>query len=143
MMFYDGKHISFVSLIDILKTTYPDPDDTNPATRDGVDVGEAPVTKGGDDRGDGLGNAESTEQGIRGSLHEEESVRASDEDQGLRDDSNLEVHNHMKLPVVRLHRRGLEGNVELVLEESSLLDNNNQCDATMTQQRQYGDKNSQ
>jgi hypothetical protein len=31
------------------KNTYPDPDDTNPGTFNGLDLGEAPVTVSGND----------------------------------------------------------------------------------------------
>lgn len=35
--------------------TYPDPNDSGPASRDTVDLGEVPVTVGGNDRQNGLG----------------------------------------------------------------------------------------
>ena len=69
--------------------TYPDPDDSNPTARNGTDLGETPVTIRGNDGGDKLSNAEGKKQGGGGTLHEEESMRASDEDERLRDNGNL------------------------------------------------------
>lgn len=80
--------------------TYPDPDDTNPTTLNGLDVGEAPVTVGSDDRRDELSKAERAEQCDRGALHEEPTVRTGDEDEGLRDDGDLEVYDGVQLVVV-------------------------------------------
>ena len=100
--------------------TYPDPNDTDPSTRDGPDVGEAPVTVGGDDGRDELGNAEGNDEGGGRSLHEEESVRTRDEDQRLGDDSDLEVDNHVELWVVVVRGHGSttgERDTELVEEE--------------------------
>ena len=65
-----------------------------------MNIGEAPVSVHGDNRGDKLGNAESEEQGDRCTLHEEESVGASDEDEGLGDDRNLEVNVHVQHMIV-------------------------------------------
>ena len=81
--------------------TYPDPDDSDPATRNGTNVGEAPVSVRGDDGRDKLGNAEGDKQGGGGTLHEEESMRAGDKDEGLGDDCNLEVDDHVEHTVVR------------------------------------------
>lgn len=50
----------------------PDPDDSDPSSRDTTNLGEAPVSVGGDDRGDQLSQAESEEEGDRGTFHEEE-----------------------------------------------------------------------
>lgn len=82
------------------ETTYPNPYDTNPTAGDTMNVGEAPVGISSDNGGDQLSNAEGTHEGERRTLHEEESVRTSDEDEGLRDDGNLEVHDHVKLGIV-------------------------------------------
>ena len=69
--------------------TYPDPNDSDPATRNGTNIGESPVSECSDDGGDKLGNAEGDEQGDGWTLHKEEPVRASDEYEGLGDDRNL------------------------------------------------------
>ena len=52
----------------------PDPDNTDPATRNGTDIGEAPVGVGSNDGGDKLSNAEGTHKGKGRPLKEEESV---------------------------------------------------------------------
>ena len=104
----------------MIRATYPDPHDTDPSTRDTLDLRESPVGVRGNDRGDELGNAESTHQGERGTFHEEESVRTRDEDQSLRDDSDLKVHNHVKLRIVDgdLASGRLEADTKLPLEEA-------------------------
>lgn len=107
----------------------PDPDDTDPSSRDSPDVGEAPVTVSGDDRRDQLSNSEGNQESSRGAFHEEEAVRTGDEDQSLRDDGNLEVDNHVELRVVGLDGEFLERDTEPVLEESSLHDNDHQGDS--------------
>ena len=112
--------------------TYPDPNDTNPTTRDGLDLGEAPVAVSSDDRRDELRNAEREEESVGRAFHEEESVRTSDEDERLGNDSNLEVCNHVQLRVVAVHARaggGRQRDAELVLEEGGLNDDNNEDDA--------------
>lgn len=95
-----------------------------------MDVSEAPVGVRGDDGGDELSDTEGTEQRERRALHEEETVRTGDEDQGLRDDGDLEVDDHVQLRVVVVDRAGrvLEADTELVLEERSLDDDNNKDD---------------
>ena len=101
------------------ETTYPNPDDTNPATRDRLNLGEAPVAVRSDDRRDELRDAEGTHEGERRALHEEEAVRTRDEDEGLRDDGDLEVHDSVELRVVvveRLGRAVAERDAELAVE---------------------------
>ena len=98
----------------------PNPDDTNPATRDSLDVGEAPVTVGSNDRRDELSDAEGTHESNRGALHEEPTVRTGDEDEGLRDDGNLEVDDGVELVIVVVEGLVgvvLEGDTELAPEE--------------------------
>ena len=100
-----------------MKTAYPNPDDTNPAARDTLDVGEAPVTVHSDDRRNKLRNAERTHESERRTLHEEEAVRTRDEDESLRDDGNLEVDDGVELRVVvvgRLARTTGEGRTECI-----------------------------
>lgn len=46
----------------------PDPDDTDPTTRDTSDVGEAPVTVSGNDGSDKLSDTEGTHKCVRWSL---------------------------------------------------------------------------
>jgi len=46
----------------------PDPDDTNPSTRDGSDVGETPITESGNDGRDQLSETEGNHERIRRSL---------------------------------------------------------------------------
>ena len=110
--------------------TYPNPDDTNPATRDGLDLREAPVAVCGDDRRDELRNAEGTHEGERRTLHEEEAVRTRDEDEGLRDDGNLEVDDRVELGVVVVLRGRVsaagEGDAELVVEPGRADDDRNE-----------------
>ena len=109
--------------------TYPNPDDTNPATLNSLNLSEAPVTVRGDDGRHELGETEGAEQRDRGTLHEEEAVRTRDEDEGLRDDGDLEVDDHVELAVVVVDGvAALEGNTELVLEERGLDDGANEGD---------------
>ena len=109
--------------------TYPNPDDTNPATRDTVDVSEAPVGVDSDDRRNELSQAEGEHEGVRRALHEEEAVRTGDEDERLRDDGDLEVDDRVQLPVVRVDGEGSrKRNAELVLEEGRLLDDDDKRD---------------
>lgn len=114
-----------------MQITYPDPNNANPSTRDSLDVGEAPVTVGGNDGRDELGDAESDDEGSRGALHEEETVGTGGEDQGLRDDGYLEVDNHVQLWVVGIDREARELNAKGVLEEAGLLDDANEGDTRM------------
>lgn len=110
----------------------PHPDDTDPATRDRVDLGEAPVSEASNDGGDKLGDTEGTHEGEGGAFHEEEAVRTGDEDECLGDDGDLEVDDHMDLGVVGLlggAEGGSERDVELVLEEVGPEDDNNEDDA--------------
>lgn len=107
----------------------PDPDDTDPSTADALHLGEAPVTVRSDDRRDELSDAEGDEERSAGPLHEEEAVRTSDEDEGLRDDGDLEVDDHMELRVVGDDRARGEGKAELVLEEGRLDDDVDEGDA--------------
>ena len=94
-----------------------------------MNVGEAPVTVGGNDGRDKLRDAEGTHESERRALHEEPAVRTRDEDEGLRDDGDLEVDNHVELAVVVVDGvAALEGNTELVLEERSLDDGANEGD---------------
>lgn len=58
-----------------------------------MNLREAPVTVDSDDGRNELGNAEGTHESERGSLHEEEAVRTRDEDERLRDDRDLQVHD--------------------------------------------------
>ena len=106
--------------------TYPDPNDSDPSTGNGTNVSEAPVSVRGDDRRDKLGNTESDDQGDGGTLHEEESVGASDEDQGLGNDRNLEVGDHVEHTIVgeRDTWPMFEVDAKCILEERSLQDNN-------------------
>ena len=92
-----------------------------------MDVGEAPVTVGGNDGRDELRDAEGTHESERRALHEEPAVRTRDEDEGLRDDGDLEVDDHVELAVVVVDGvAALEGNTELVLEERGLDDGANE-----------------
>ena len=115
--------------------TYPNPDDTNPAAGDRLNVGEAPVAVGSDNRRDELGDAERAHESERRTLHEEESVRTRDEDERLRDDSDLEVDNRMKLAVVVVagsrRRTAGERDAELVVEPGGTDDNRNESDTTI------------
>ena len=91
-----------------------------------MDLGEAPVSVCGDDGGDKLGNAKGKEQGDGGTLHEEESMRASDEDKGLGDNCDLEVYDHVEHAVVGLRWRALEVDTKFILEEGGLQDDDNE-----------------
>ena len=113
------------------EVTYPNPDDTNPAARDTLDVGEAPVTVHSDDRRDELRNAERTHESERRTLHEEEPVRTRDEDEGLRNDRNLEVHDRVELTVVvveGLLSAARKGDTKLILEERRLKNDGDERD---------------
>ena len=113
-----------------MERTYPNPDNTDPSTRDRVNVGEAPVGVGGDDGGDELGETERTHEGERGTLHEEEAVRTGDEDQSLGDHGDLEVDDHVEftIVVVASSRRSttLESDTELVVEPSGADDDSDE-----------------
>ena len=97
-----------------------------------MDVGEAPVGEGSDDGGDKLGKCEGGHESERGALHEEESVRTGNEDQRLGDDSNLQVDDHVQLPIVVVVSRGsgtvLKHRAELVVEEGCPDDDRNKSD---------------
>ena len=111
--------------------TYPNPDNTDPTTLDGLDLGEAPVTVHSDDRRNGLRNAERTHESERRTLHEEEAVRTRDEDESLRDDGNLEVDDGVELRVVvvgRLARTTSEGRTERIGEPGRADDDRNEGD---------------
>lgn len=103
---------------------YPNPDDTDPSSRYTVHISEAPVTISSNDRGNELGYTERTHESERGTFHEEESMRTSHEDQSLRDNSNLQVNDSVKLFIVGIDRRSKQSNPELVLEEVGLQDDN-------------------
>jgi len=94
----------------------PDPDDTDPSTRDGLDVGETPITEGGNDGRNQLGETEGNHESVRRSLGPRRSVRSSDEDKSLRDDGNLEVDDHVSSGVVGLFTDSVdtEGRLEEV-----------------------------
>ena len=109
--------------------TYPNPDNTNPSTRDGPDVGEAPVGICGDDRRHELGDTERAEESGRRTLHEEEPMRTGDENEGLGDDSDLQVDNHVELRVVRFGGSCLESDTKFVLEEVGFHDDDDQSNA--------------
>ena len=85
-----------------------------------MNVGEAPVTVGGNDGRDKLRDAEGTHESERRALHEEPAVRTRDEDEGLRDDGDLEVDDRVQLGVVVVARGGdgasREGDTELAVE---------------------------
>ena len=127
------------------KTTYPNPDDTNPATRDRVNLGEAPVGEASNDRRDELRNAEGTHERVRGTLHEEEAVRTGDEDKSLRDNGNLEVDDHVELRVVVVDAAGgrVELDTELVLEERRLDDRDNKDNPDSARQSPGGAQHKQ
>jgi hypothetical protein len=104
-------------------------------------LGEPPITESGNDRGDKLGQTERKHQSDGWSLGEAESVGSGDEDEGLRDDSDLEVDDHVDLRVVGTL---VSGDAELVLEEGGIVDDDEEDDAEWRQLRQvqrgYNDK---
>lgn len=108
-----------------------------------MDLSEAPVGVGGDDRGDELSDGEGAEEGSRGTLHEEESVRTSNEDEGLGDDGNLEVDDHVDLVVVDVgavsNLAVAETNAELVVEEGGLADDDDESDGGEREPETVGD----
>ena len=115
---------------------YPDPDDTDPTTLDTSNLSEAPVTVCGNDRRDGLRNAEGDHERSGRTLHEEETMRTGDEDKSLRDDGDLEVDNHVQLSVVGIRASSwsiVKSNTELVLEECGLHDDNDEDDTKIKQ----------
>ena len=97
---------SFHREFDTIEREEPDevpyPDNSDPSAGDALDLGELPVTECSNDGRDELGNAEGNEKRIRWPLHEEEAMGASDEDEGLRDDGDLEVDDHVNDWVVRI-----------------------------------------
>jgi len=102
--------------------THPNPNYTNPSTRDRLYLRETKVGVSGDNRGYQLRNAEGGTESSRRAFHEEEAMRTGDEDQRLRYNSNLKVYNHVKLRVIATGRgwTSVEGNFELVIEEVGL-----------------------
>ena len=113
---------------------YPNPNDTNPTTGDFLDIREAPIGKASNDRGHKLRQTERTHQCVRWTLHKEESMRASYEDQRLRNYGNLKIDDHVQLLVVmvNLTRGGIQMDVELALEEIRLEDYDNENDPMQT-----------
>lgn len=106
-----------------------------------MDIGETPITVHGDDRGDELGETEGGEQSHRGALHEEETVRPSDEDERLGNDRNLEVDDRVQdtvVVVVRLDSLILEVDAELVVEERGLDADSNKNDPTQNKRSSVG-----
>lgn len=100
-----------------------------------MNLGEAPVGVDSDDRRDELRDAERTKQGVRGHLHEKETMRTCDEDECLRDDGHLEVDDHVQLRVVGVFgfaKRGIEPNAKFILEEVGLENDNDQRDPECT-----------
>jgi len=104
----------------------PDPNDTDPSTRDTSDVGEAPVSIGGDNRRDELSKQEGTHESIRRSLSPRWTVGSGDEDEGLGDDGNLEVDDHVTSVVVDVLADGVD--TESVLEEAGVVHDSEQSD---------------
>ena len=96
----------------------PDPDDTDPSTRDRSDVGEAPITESGNDGRDQLSETEGNHECVRRSLGPRRSVRSSNEDESLRDDGNLEVDDHVCSGIVGILSDGID--TESVLKEGSV-----------------------
>ena len=75
--------------------------------------------------------------GNKGQTHlEEESVQMRNKDEGLRDDGDLEVDNHMEFTVVVVAGSGrsttLEGNTELVIEPGGPDNDGDKCNTTKT-----------
>ena len=72
--------------------------------------------------------AEGTHQRERRTFHKEEPVGASNKDERLRDNGNLEVDDRVKLliVVVNLTRRRVEVDMELSLEEVRLEDDDDE-----------------
>lgn len=108
----------------------PNPNDTDPSTRDTSDVGEAPVSEGGDDGRDELSETESTHEGERWSLSPGRTVRSGDEDKSLGDDGDLEVDDHVSSVIVDIvdTLSGDRVDTELVLEEVSVSHDGEQGD---------------
>jgi hypothetical protein len=101
-----------------------------PDTCQKTNLGEAPVGVDGDDGRDSLRDAERAEESVRRTLHEEEAVRTSDEDEGLRDDCDLKVDDGVQHTVVVVDRWWrLEVCPEGVLKECGLDDDDNQRDS--------------
>jgi len=80
-----------------------------------VHLGEAPVTESSDDGGYELSETKGTHEGVGRALGPGRTVRSSDEDEGLRDDGDLEVDNHVTLVVVDVLADWID--TELALEE--------------------------
>ena len=93
----------------------PNPDDTDPSTRDSLDIGEVPVTETGDDGRYELSNTERRHERNGRSLSPRRTVRSSDKDEGLGNDGDLEVNDHVTVVVVDV--LGVGCNSEFVLEE--------------------------
>lgn len=84
-----GPHTEFDPIQRDEPDDVPDPNDTDPSTRNRMNVGETPVSVSRNDRGDKLGEAESGEEGKGRAFHEEEAVGTSSENQSLGNDRNL------------------------------------------------------
>lgn len=117
----------------IEEITYPDPNNTNPSTGNTVDLREAPVGISSNDGRNKLRNAEGSHESNGGTLHEEETMRTSNEDESLRDDGDLEVHDHMKLRIMRIDVASTvavgQGDTKLVLEERGFHNDDDEDDA--------------
>lgn len=94
----------------------PNPNDTDPSTRDTVHVGETPISESSNDRRDQLSKTEGTHEREGWSLSPRRTVRSSDEDKRLRDDGDLKVDDHVSSSVVDINS-GVGLDTELVLEE--------------------------
>jgi len=95
----------------------PDPDNSNPATRDSSDPGEPPVTVSGNDGRDELSDTEGDHEGGGRALSPRGAVRTGDEDEGLGDDGDLEVDDHVSSPVVDVVALGEGLDTEPALKE--------------------------
>ena len=105
--------------------THSSPDNTDPTTLDGLDLSHR--TQQCNDGGDKLGKAEGIEEGNRGMLYNEKSVRTNNEDESLQVNDGvvvvgagsggstvLEVRTKCVVELVGLEGDGREGKVQTI-----------------------------
>ena len=82
-----------------------------------------------------MSDTERDHKSDRGALHEEEAMRTCDEDKRLRNDSNLQVNDGVKLRVIgaRGINFAIERDAKLVIEEAGLHYDGNEGDAKDSQ----------
>ena len=92
-----------------------------------MNLRETPIAVRSNNRRHELGDTKSKQESDRRTFHEEESMSSGDEYQSLRDNSNLQIGDHMQLWVILVDRRlAVQAHAEFALEKCSLNDDDDQ-----------------